>query len=271
MLEPAETTSKNRPMPVGFVGHGAPTLGLENNAITQAWRRWAQSLPIPKAVLVLSAHWLSPQPQVGPLTPQPLLYDFYGFPGELYRVQYTPPATVEGIDKTLELLRSAGFKPSPAPQRGLDHGAWVPLMKMYPEADIPAFQISLPTRVPLSEHLALGKALAPLRNEGVFILGSGNVTHNLRQVNFADREAEPEAWAADFDAWVENGLNDFDLEKLTRYREAPGGVLSHPTDDHYTPLVAAAAAAGTRGTPGIRYPYEGFDYGTLSMRCVEFT
>ncbi len=270
MAVPAETTSKNRRMPVGFVGHGAPTLGLENNAITQAWHRWAQTFPKPKAILVLSAHWLSPQPQVGPLTPQPLLYDFYGFPDELYRVQYAPPAAVEEINKALELLRSAGFRPSPAPQRGLDHGAWVPLMKMFPNADIPAFQVSLPTRVPLSEHLALGRALAPLRDEGIFILGSGNVTHNLRQVNFADREAKPEAWAADFDAWAVKALNQFDLEQLTRYREAPGGALSHPTDDHYIPLVAAAAAAEAQGTPKIRYPYEGFDYGTLSMRCVEF-
>jgi len=257
-------------MPVGFVGHGAPTLGLEDNAITQAWHRWAQTIPTPKAVLVLSAHWLSPKPLVGPLTPQPLIYDFYGFPDELYRVKYAPPVPEKAVEQTLDLLRSAGLDPSPSPERGLDHGAWVPLMKMFPQADIPAIQVSLPTQVPLEKHLALGKALAPLRDEGVFILGSGNVTHNLRRVNFADREAEPETWARDFDAWVVEKLGAFDLEELIRYLQAPGGKISHPTDDHYVPLIAAAAAAGTYGKPAIRFPFEGFDYGTLSMRCVEF-
>jgi 4,5-DOPA dioxygenase extradiol len=264
-----KTNHKNQ-MPVGFVGHGAPTLGLEDNAITRSWHDWAQSLPKPKAILVLSAHWLSDKPLVGPLTPQPLIYDFYGFPDELYRVKYEPPASEDAAQSALHLLRSAGLEPSPAPQRGLDHGAWVPLMKMFPKADVPAFQVSLPTRVPLSRHLALGKALAPLRNEGILILGSGNVTHNLGQVHFAERDAEPESWARDFDAWAAGTLEEFDLEKLTRYREAPGGKMSHPSDDHYVSLVAAAAAAGGLGKPKIRYPYEGFDYGTLSMRCVKF-
>ncbi len=261
----------NGPMPVGFVGHGAPTLGMEDNAITQAWRRWALSLPKPKAVLVFSAHWLSDKPLVGPLTPQPLIYDFYGFPEELYRVKYEPAVPEKLIRGTLDLLRSADWNPSSAPERGLDHGAWVPLMKMFPDAGIPAFQVSLPTQVPLSDHLALGKTLAPLREEGVFILGSGNVTHNLQRVNFHDRQAEPEDWAKDFDAWVVETLEGGGLETLTRYREAPGGAQSHPTDDHYVPLVAAAAAAGAHGKPHIRYPHEGFDYGTLSMRCVEFS
>jgi 4,5-DOPA dioxygenase extradiol len=258
-------------MPVGFVGHGAPTLGLEDNTITRAWHDWAKSLPKPKAVLVLSAHWLSPKPQVGPQIPQPLLYDFYGFPDELYRVKYDPPASESAVQSALDLLRSARLEPTLAPQRGLDHGAWIPLSKMFPKADIPVFQLSLPTGVPLSMHLALGKALAPLRDEGIWILGSGNITHNLGRVNFAERDAEPESWARDFDAWAKGTLEEFDLEKLTRYREAPGGMQSHPTDDHYIPLVAAAAAAGTQGKPNIRYPYEGFDYGTLSMRCVEFS
>src|SRR5208282_5077256 len=246
-------------------------LGLEDNAITRSWREWAKSLPKPKAVLVLSAHWLSDKPLVGPLASQPLIYDFYGFPDELYRVKYEPPASESAAQAALEFLRSAGLNPSPAPQRGLDHGAWVPLLKMFPEAGIPTFQVSLPTRVPLSNHLTLGQALAPLRDEGILILGSGNVTHNLGRVNFAQRDAEPEGWARDFDAWAKGTLEEFDLEKLTRYREAPGGKISHPSDDHYVPLVAAAAAAGAHGKPKIRYPYEGFDYGNLSMRCVEFS
>jgi len=258
-------------MPVGFVGHGAPTLGLEDNAITQAWYRWAQALPTPKAVLVLSAHWLSSKNLVGPLVPQPLIYDFYGFPDELYRVTYPHPAALAAAERTLDLLRSAGQKVFSSPERGLDHGAWVPLMKMFPRADVPVFQVSLPAQAPLSESVALGKALAPLREEGIWILGSGNVTHNLRRVHFEDRNAEPEAWARDFDAWAADALEHHDLEKLARYQEAPGGALSHPTDDHYIPLIAAAAAAGAHGKPSIRWPHLGFDYGNLSMRCVEFS
>jgi 4,5-DOPA dioxygenase extradiol len=270
MAAKKEPRPKDR-MPVGFVGHGAPTLGLENNTITQAWHRWGQALGKPKAILVLSAHWLSNQPQAGPSVSQSLVYDFFGFPDELYLLKYNPPAETSAVHRALELLRSAGLNPSAKSERGLDHGAWVPLMKMFPEADIPVFQVSLPAQAPLKETVALGKALAPLRDEGVFILGSGNVTHNLRQVHFENREAAPESWAKDFDAWVAETLEHFDLEKLTQYRTAPGGALSHPTDDHYIPLLAAAAAAGVQGSRRIRYPYEGFDYGTLSMRCVEFS
>ncbi len=259
-------------MPVGFIGHGAPTLGLEKSGpAVDAWKAWARSLPRPKAVLVVSAHWLERPPHLGPTAPAGLIYDFYGFPGELYRVAYPAPPAPELGKEVFSLLKGAGLRPIEAPTRGLDHGAWVPLARLFPQADIPVLQVSLGTRVPMGEHLALGRALAPLRARSVLILGSGNLTHNLGKVDFADRYGHVETWAREFDQWAVERLDAFDLEALARYAsEAPGARFAHPTDDHYTPLLVAAAAAGVAGKPRLRYPHEGFEYGTLSMRCVEF-
>jgi 4,5-DOPA dioxygenase extradiol len=259
-------------MPVGFVGHGAPTLGLEKQGPTvEAWKQWAQSLPKPKGILMISAHWLERPVHIGPTQPSGLIYDFYGFPDELYHVEYPAPPAPELGKKVFSLLSQEGLKPIESPTQGLDHGAWVPLVHMFPGADIPVLQVSIGTRVPMAGHLALGKALAPLRSEGILILGSGNLTHNLRIVNFADRYGEPETWARDFDGWAKEKLDSFDLESLVHYAsQAPAARTAHPTDDHYTPLLVAAAAAGQAGKPRVRYPYEAFEYGTLSMRCVEF-
>ena len=144
-------------------------------------------------------------------------------------------------------------------------------MHLFPKADIPVLQVSIGTRVPMSEHVALGRALSPLRSEGVFILGSGNLAHNLGKVDFADRYGHVESWTVEFDQWVSEKLENFDLESLARWAaEAPGAKNANPTDDHYTPLLVAAAAAGADGKPRVLYPHTGFEYGTLSMRCVEF-
>lgn len=267
-------------MPVGFIGHGAPTLGLEKQGpAVEAWKAWGQSLlspgpgrgAQPKAVLVLSAHWLERPPHLGPTNKAGLIYDFYGFPDELYQVSYPAPSAPELGKEVFSLLSEKGLKPIVSPTRGLDHGAWVPLLHLFPKADIPVLQVSIGSRVPMEEHLALGRALAPLRADGVFILGSGNLTHNLGKVSFGDRYGHVEPWAKEFDQWAVEKLETFDLEALARYQsQAPGARLAHPTDDHYTPLLAAAAAAGVAGKPQIRYPHTGFEYGTLSMRCVEF-
>jgi 4,5-DOPA dioxygenase extradiol len=270
--EPKEYTQQDSLMPVGFVGHGAPTIGLEKEGpAVEAWREWGDSIRRPKAVLVVSAHWLQKPPHLGPLNPVSLTYDFYGFPRELYEVEYPAPPAPKLAKEVLHLLTRLGLKPGTNSDRGLDHGAWVPLMHMFPRADIPVLQVSIGTNVPMSEHLALGHALAPLRSKGVFLLGSGNITHNLRMVNFSDRYGTTESWAKDFDAWCHGNLEKFDLTALADYaHQAPQAKLAHPTDDHYTPLLVAAAAAGESGRPQMRYPHEGFEYGTLSMRCVEF-
>ncbi len=259
-------------MPVGFVGHGAPTLGMEKEGPTvEAWREWGRSIPRPKAILVVSAHWLQSPPHLGPINPVPLTYDFYGFPDELYQVHYPAPPAPLLSKEVMHLLTKMGMKPGTSSDRGLDHGAWVPLLHMFPKADIPALQISIGTNVPMGEHLNLGRILAPLRSKGVFILASGNITHNLRIVKFEDRYGEPEGWAKDFDAWCEGVLNRFEVDVLADWqKQAPEARMAHPTDDHFTPLLVAAAAAGKEGKPQVRFPHTGFEYGTLSMRCVEF-
>lgn len=267
-------------MPVGFVGHGAPTLGMETKGPpVEAWQTWGKSLlnpessqgSKPKGILVISAHWLDRPPHLGPTTKADQIYDFYGFPEELYQLHYPAPPAPELGQEVFSLLNRAGLKPIKSPSRGLDHGAWVPLLHLFPKADIPVLQVSIGTRMPMEEHLALGRALAPLRSQGVFILGSGNMAHNLGKVDFTDRYGHVETWTREFDQWAAEKLESFDLDALARYAtEAPTARLAHPTDDHYTPLLVAAAAAGVAGKPAIRYPHTGFEYGTLSMRCVEF-
>jgi 4,5-DOPA dioxygenase extradiol len=221
---------------------------------------------------MVSAHWLERPAHLGPTGKASLIYDFYGFPEELYQVQYPAPSAPELGKEVFSLLKQAGLKPIESPSRGLDHGAWVPLLHLFPKADIPVLQVSIGTRVPMAEHIALGKTLAPLRGEGILIMGSGNLTHNLGKINFADRYGHVETWAQEFDHWAVEKLESFDLEALARYAsEAPGARFAHPTDDHYTPLLVAAAAAGVSGKPALRYPHTGFEYGTLSMRAVEFS
>lgn len=267
----------NSPYPIGFVGHGAPTLGLEKSGPTiEAWRAWGKSLlekhGTPKGALMLSAHWLDRFTHFGPTRTTGLIYDFYGFPDELYQVAYAPPAAPDLGKRTQELLQKAGLKAIESPTRGLDHGAWVPLLHLFPKADIPILQVSLATRVPMEDHITLGKALAPLSAEGFLILGSGNMTHNLRAVDFGNRYGEPWEWAKDFDDWAKERLDGMDLDGLSLWqKEAPEPHRAHPTDDHFTPLLAAMGAALAQGFEKVRYPHEGFEYGTLSMRCAEFS
>ncbi|HVZ79902.1 MAG TPA: class III extradiol ring-cleavage dioxygenase [bacterium] len=265
------------PYPIGFVGHGAPTLGLEKEGpAVEAWRTWGKSLlerhGPPKGVLMLSAHWLDRATHFGPTRPSGLIYDFYGFPDELYHVAYAAPPAPDLGQRVKDLLHQAGLRAIESPTRGLDHGAWVPLLHLFPKADVPVLQVSLSTRVPMKEHLVLGAALAPLSAEGHFILGSGNITHNLRAVDFGNRYGDPWDWAKDFDEWAAGRLDALDLEGLALWqKEAPEPHRAQPTDDHFTPLLAALSAAKTAGLGTVRYPHQGFEYGTLSMRSVEFT
>lgn len=258
-------------MPVGFVAHGAPLLALETEGPAASLRTWGASVPRPTAILVVSAHWLEWPAHVGATKTVPLVFDFYGFPEPLYRLTYPAPGAPELARSVVDLLKTAGLKPGSDPRRGLDHGAWVPLLHLFPKADVPVLEISLGTGLPMSAHLALGRALAPLRTQGVWIVGSGNITHNLRRANLNGKHAPVDSWATEFDAWCARALEAFDLDALADYaKKAPGSSLAVPTDDHYTPLlVAAAAAGGEGGKPKVRYPHTGFEYQNLSMRCVE--
>jgi 4,5-DOPA dioxygenase extradiol len=252
-------------MPSIFLAHGSPIL-LTDRAWMSELALWASKLPRPKAVLMLSAHWLDRPVTIGATTPVPLVYDFYGFPEELYRTRYPAPPAPALADRVRALLGAGQTVDDP--KRGLDHGAYVPLVAMYPGADVPVLQVSLPTLEP-RELLALGEALAPLRDEGVLIVGSGFLTHNLRRMSF-DPGAPTPQWAAEFDAWTADALVRRDVDALMKYREtAPGVRESLPTHEHFVPVIVALGAA-LEDAPAVTFPITGWAYGSGTKRSVQF-
>jgi 4,5-DOPA dioxygenase extradiol len=249
-------------MPVLFVGHGAPTNALENNPATKTWEKLGRDLPRPEAVLCVSAHWITPGTQVLASVKPKTIHDFQGFPQEMYQVQYPAP----GAPKLAGEL--AGELKIPASEDwGLDHGTWSVLKHLYPKADVPVLQLSLDQGKTFGEHLELGRRLQPFREKGVLILGSGNLTHNLRQIVW-DHDAKPVDWALEFDGKAQAALQERDEVFLTDPGAWGKGLFrqAHPTADHYVPLLYALGAS-TEGDR-LTYPYEGFEYGTLSMRMV---
>lgn len=225
-------------MPVLFQAHGAPPL-LDDPGWIGDLAGWARALPRPKAIIVASAHWEARPLSIGATRPLPLIYDFYGFPDRFYKLAYPSPGAPEVAQRIRELCDAARIAHADAPERGLDHGAYVPLMCMYPQADIPVLQISLPSEDP-HELFAVGKALAPLRDEGVLIIGSGFITHNMRTLSMR----ETPGWAAEFDGWTADVVSRHDHDALLDYRtKAPGVRESLPTREHFVPLILAAGAA----------------------------
>jgi 4,5-DOPA dioxygenase extradiol len=248
--------------PTLFIAHGAPILLDEPDWVAEL-AAWAKALGKPKAILMLSAHWESRPVTIGATTTVPLVYDFYGFPKHHFEQKYPSP----GAPALASRLRSLVKETIDQPQRGLDHGAYVPLVAMYPEADVPVLQVSLPTLDP-RELLELGKSLAPLRDEGVLIIGSGFITHNLRMLDWHGRHPTPQ-WAVDFDLWTADALNRRDVDLLLQYREkAPGVEIALPTHEHFGPLLVALGAALEGPAPA--YPIDGFWLGTLTRRSVQF-
>ncbi len=252
-------------MPSIFLAHGAPPL-LDDPTWVGQLRRWAEAMPRPSSILVLSAHWLEAPVTLGATTTVPLVYDFYGFPERYYAVKYPAPGAPDLALRVRALLAAAGEETRDDPSRGLDHGAYVPLVAMYPAADVPVLQLSLPALEP-ARLLALGRRLAPLRDEGVLILGSGFLTHNLRLVDFDERAVVP-GWAREFDHWVAETLRRRDVDALLDYRaRAPGVALALPTHEHFVPVVAAQGAALDAACS---FPIEGFVWGPLTKRSVQF-
>lgn len=252
-------------MPVGFIGHGNP-LSVAEPARTAPWTAWAQRLPRPKSILVVSAHWEDAPVTMGSTsTHDALLYDFWGFPDFMYNLQYRAPGAPGLADRVEALLDpSVTVRRS---ERPLDHGAWIPLMRMWPAADIPVLQISMPIDLHEDHLYTLGRDLAPLRDDGVFILGTGNLVHDLRGADLWSDPPPPEYVEA-FDTWVARALTGRDDRALLRWREqAPEPLRSHPTAEHYRPILVAAGAA--RGESA-RFSVEGFEHGTISRRSVQF-
>ncbi len=239
----------DRTMPALYIGHGAPPL-LDDPVWSGELRDWAAALPRPEAVLVVSAHWESaPVMLSAPAAGTPLVYDFGGFAPRYYRETYATP------DASALAARVAAMMPSAEPvhqhpSRGLDHGAWVPLKIMYPDADIPVLQMSLPTHDP-DRLLALGRRLRPLRDEGVLVVGSGFLTHGLPFLTEFRIDAAAPGWSRDFDAWAADALARGDVDTLAAYgSKAPGMPYAHPTVEHFDPLFVTLGAATDPGVPG---------------------
>ncbi len=256
----------SEPMPAIYMGHGAPPL-LEDETWMSELSEWASGLPRPKAILIVSAHWESAPVTISATEPVPLVYDFYGFPEHYYRMRYDAPGSPD-LAAQVRALLPAGEPLLQQPMRGLDHGAWVPLKAMYPAADIPVLQMSMPDLDP--EHLfALGRRLAPLRDQGVLVIGSGFMTHGLPFIHdyFMGKPGAP-AWSVEFDRWAAEALARGDLDELFAFREkAPGMPYAHPTTEHFAPLfVALGAAALPDRSPETRI--DGYWYG-LAKRSIQ--
>jgi 4,5-DOPA dioxygenase extradiol len=253
-------------MPVLFVGHGSPMNAIEDNQWGRGFTALAKMVPRPAAILSISAHWFLPGTMVTAEEAPKTIHDFGGFPRELYEVGYPSPGSPELAVKVAGLL--AGHHASTSMEWGLDHGTWSVLRRMFPKADIPVIQLSIDRRRKPAEHLEMGRALAPLRDEGVLIMGSGNIVHNLMfamEALYRGDKSTPE-WAASVDSSVEEALLKHDSGALVKLPETRDGKLAHPVLDHYLPLLYAVGASGEKGP--VKFPITGFDLGSLSMRAV---
>ena len=252
-------------MPTIFVSHGAPTLILQDVPARDFLSRLGRELPRPSAIVAVSAHWDTDMPAVSLARRPETIHDFYGFPEALYRLHYDAPGAPALAEKVARLTGAAHDH-----HRGLDHGAWVPAMLAWPEADIPIFQLSVQPEESPAHHIALGRKLAPLREEGVLVMGSGSATHNLRALVRGGEATEPEPWARAFDDWLAETVEKGDEQALADYRiKAPYARESHPTDEHLLPLHVAYGAAG-EGAHG-RALHRSFTSGNLSMASYAFS
>ena len=267
----------NATLPTLFISHGSPMHAIAAGRAGEAWSALGRRLPRPAAVLVASAHWETELPMLGTSRRPETIHDFGGFPQELYQIRYAAPGAPETAARALELLQDAGLAATANGCRGLDHGAWVPLRRLFPEADIPVAQISIQPSLDAAHHLRVGGALAPLVNEGVLVLASGHMTHNLREwIADARRcgtmsidERAPEAYVREFTAWVDDVLRRDDRAALARWADsAPHGLRAHPTPEHFLPLMIAVGAAGN--VPRVEHIDAGVDSGVLAMDAYLF-
>lgn len=251
-------------MPTLFVSHGAPTLILQESPARAFLASLGGLLPRPSAIVAVSAHWDTDVPAVSLARKPDTIHDFYGFPDALYRLRYAAPGAPDLAERVARLTGAAHD-----PHRGLDHGAWVPAMLGWPGADIPIFQLSVQPELGPAHHIALGRKLSPLREEGVLVLGSGSATHNLRALVRGVENAEPEPWAQEFDDWLAGAVERGDEAALADYRaQAPNARDAHPTDEHLLPLHVAYGAAG-EGARG-RVLHRSYTLGNLSMASYAF-
>ena len=249
--------------PTAFVAHGAPFLAVDP-AGGEPFRQWGRSVPRPRAFLVVSAHFQRAPLTIGTTEALDLLYDFTGFPDALYQVKYAAPGAPWLADRVGQMLAGREMMRS---RRPLDHGVWTPLVHIAPSADIPVLEISMPHTDSAADLFETGRRLAPLRDERVWILGSGNLVHNLGRVDFSGTTPPP-GWAAEFDHWIADVLSRRDWDSLIDYaRRAPALSLAHPTEEHLRPVLVAAGAAAD---DPVQFVLEGWEFGSLSRRSVQF-
>ena len=256
-------------MPTLFVSHGAPTLIITPGKAREFLSELGGQIPKPSSILTVSAHWETGTPSVSKAGTPETIYDFYGFPRELYAIRYPAQGAPALAARVAGLLESAGFEASQDAQRGLDHGAWVPMALMYPDADIPVTQLSIQTHLGAEHHYRVGQALRPLRSEGVLILASGGATHNLREFGRFQYESEPPAWVTEFRQWLAERTEAGAVEDLVHYRErAPHAVRNHPTEDHFVPFFAALGAGSPQ--PKAKRIHTSTTFGILAMDSYRF-
>jgi 4,5-DOPA dioxygenase extradiol len=248
-------------MPALFIGHGSPMNIIADNAYTRDLAELAAALPRPRAVLVVSAHWLTRGTAVGADDVNLTIYDFYGFPEELYRKRYPAPGAPDVAQRVRELT---GGRAVPQ-ERGIDHAAWSPLIRMYPAHDVPVLEMSLDMTIPAAEHYALGRRLAPLRDEGVLMIGSGNIVHSFQEIDW-DENAAPAPWAVEFDQWVAQAVADRRHQDLVDYLDHPLGRRAAPTPDHYYPLLYTLALQDEGET--VATTHASIQHASMSMRCL---
>jgi 4,5-DOPA dioxygenase extradiol len=257
--------------PSFYVSHGSPTLAIEQSAARDFLLGFGKTLGRPRAIVIASAHFGSAQPLVTADAHPDMIYDFSGFPDELYRIVYPAPGDPALAHRVGALLQEAGLAPAVVEGRGFDHGAWVPLKLLYPEADIPVVQVSLQPHLGAAHHFAVGRALAPLRAEDILVIGSGSASHNLMQFyrgGFAEGDAAP-PWVAAFEAWIHDKAENGAVDDLVNYRSlAPYARENHPTEEHFLPFHVALGAAG-EGAKGKRV-HASLDRGVLAMDCYTF-
>lgn len=260
------TTATTTVMPVLFLSHGSPTLAFDDVPARDFLVRLGSKLPRPKAILCISAHWEAALPSVTGTDAPSTIHDFYGFPQALYELRYDAPGDPALAARVVKLLEDGGYNALISSDRGLDHGAWSPLLLVYPQSGIPVVQLSLMHHRTPADHVALGRILAPLRQEGVLILGSGGAVHNLRALDWNGRSGTPE-WAGEFDQWLTDQIAAGDFTALSDYRvQALNAAVAHPSEDHIMPLfVALGAAAGQADKVAGIALHRSFTFGSLSM------
>ena len=257
-------------MPSLFVSHGSPTFAIDPGEAGPRLNQLGRELRKPAAIVVMSPHWITPDLRVATTIAPETIHDFGGFPEELYRIRYPAPGSPEVAKRALELLDAAALPAIGDEDMGLDHGAWVPIRHLYPDADVPVLQVSMQTRLDPANAVRIGRALAPLADEGVLVVGSGSITHNLRDVrwNAGENDKGP-AYANEFVAWARRAVQSHDEAALVNYRQsAPHALQAHPTPDHYLPLPFAFGAADPHAK--VRVIDGGMTFGVLAMDAYLF-